>query len=101
MTRNADKVWEDIKNSHLNIGITTTPARLNYWDGRDLFEGEDVPADLREAVNAATRSTRLDDDGNTATVLTLARKHDTNDNKQISCLRKLIRATRAQLTRRR
>jgi len=37
MTRSADKVWEDIKNSHLNIGTTTTPVRLNYWDGRDLF----------------------------------------------------------------
>ena len=60
-----------------------------------------LPADLREAVNAATRATRLDDDGNTVTVLTLARKHDTNDNKQVSCLRKLIRAARAQLARRR
>ena len=33
-----------------------------------------LPADLREAVNAATRSTRIDDDGNTVIVLTLPSK---------------------------
>lgn len=60
-----------------------------------------LPADLREAVNAATRSTRLDDDGNPVIVLTLARKRGTNDNKPVSGLRKLIRARLTQLARRR
>lgn len=59
MTRNADKVWEDIKNSHLNIGTTTTPVRLNYWDGRDLFEGEDVPADFITVDAADVSATKI------------------------------------------
>lgn len=46
MTRSSTEVWNEIKNSHLNTGITTEKVRLNYWDGRDLFEGEYVSADF-------------------------------------------------------
>lgn len=60
-----------------------------------------LPADLREAVNAATRATRLDDDGNTVIVLTLPNKNNKGEKKPGNPLRKLIRATRAQLARRR
>lgn len=45
MTRNSTEVWNEIKNSPLNTGITTGEVRLNYWDGRDVFEGEYVSAD--------------------------------------------------------
>ena len=44
MTRNSTEVWNEIKNSPLNTGITTGEVRLNYWDGRDVFEGEYVSA---------------------------------------------------------
>lgn len=46
MTRSSTEVWNEIKNSPLNTGITTEKVRLNYWDGRDVFEGEYVPADF-------------------------------------------------------
>jgi hypothetical protein len=59
MTRNVDKVWEDIKNSHLNIGTTTSPVRLNYWDGRDLFEGEQVSANFVTVDAADVSETQL------------------------------------------
>ena len=59
MTRNADKGWEDIKNSHLNIGATTTPVRLNYWGRRDLLEGEDVPADFITVDAADVSATKI------------------------------------------
>lgn len=45
MTRSSTEVWNEIKNSPLNTGITTGEVRLNYWDGRDVFEGEYVSAD--------------------------------------------------------
>lgn len=60
-----------------------------------------LPADLREAVNAATRSTRIDDDGNTVTALTLPNKNNKGDKKHSNPLRKLIRKARTQLARRR
>lgn len=59
-----------------------------------------LPADLREAVNAATRATRLDDDGNTVIVLTLPNKNNKGEKKPGNPLRKLIRAARTQLARR-
>lgn len=59
-----------------------------------------LPDDIREAVNAATRSTRIDDDGNTVTVLTLPNKNNKGDKKHSNPLRKLIRKARTQLTRR-
>lgn len=45
-----------------------------------------LPADLREAVNAATRSTRIDDDGNSVIVLTLPSKQSANDAKFPACV---------------
>ena len=60
-----------------------------------------LPDDLREAVNAATRSTRIDDDGNTVTVLTLPNKNNKGEKKPGNPLRKLIRKARTQLARRR
>ena len=60
-----------------------------------------LPADLREAVNAATRSTRIDDDGNTVTALTLPNKNNKGDKKHSNPLRKIIRKARTQLARRR
>ena len=59
MTRNVDKVWEDIKNSRLNVGTTTSPVRLNYWDGRDLFEGEYVSADFVTVDAADVSATKI------------------------------------------
>lgn len=59
-----------------------------------------LPDDLREAVNAATRSTRIDDDGNTVTVLTLPNKNNKGEKKPGNPLRKLIRKARTQLARR-
>ena len=32
MTRSSTEVWNEIKNSPLNTGITTGEVRLNYWD---------------------------------------------------------------------
>ena len=60
-----------------------------------------LPDDLREAVNAATRSTRIDDDGNTVTVLTLPNKNNKGEKKPGNPLRKLIRKARTQPARRR
>ena len=45
MTRSSTEVWNEIKNSPLNAGVTTGEVRLNYWGGRDVFEGEYVSAD--------------------------------------------------------
>lgn len=59
-----------------------------------------LPADLREAVNTATRSTRTDDDGNTVIVLTLPNKNDKDEKKPGNLLRALIRKARTQLARR-
>ena len=58
-----------------------------------------LPDDLREAVNAATRSTRLDDDRNTITVLTLPNKNDKDEKKPGNPLRKLIRKVLSKLAR--
>ena len=44
MTRSSTEIWNEIKNSPLNTGVTTGEVRLNYWDGRDDFEGEYVDA---------------------------------------------------------
>ena len=52
MTRSSTEIWNEIKNSPLNTGITTGKVRLNYWDGRDVFEGEYVSADY-VTINAA------------------------------------------------
>lgn len=60
-----------------------------------------LPDDLREAVNAATHSTRIDDDGNTVTVLTLPNKNNKGEKKPGNPLRKLIRKARTQLALRR
>lgn len=60
-----------------------------------------LPDALREAVNAATHSTRIDDDGNTVTVLTLPNKNNKGEKKPGNPLRKLIRKARTQLARRR
>lgn len=57
-----------------------------------------LPADLREAVGAATRSTRTDD-GNTITVLTLPNKNDKDEKKPGNPLRKLIRKVLSKLAR--
>lgn len=59
-----------------------------------------LPADLREAVNAATRSTRLDDDRNTITVLTPPNKNDKDEKKPGNPLRKLTRKALSKLARR-
>lgn len=59
MTRNVDKVWQDIKNSRFNVGTTTSPVRLNYWDGRDLFEGEQVSADFVTVDAADVSATKI------------------------------------------
>lgn len=69
-------------------------ATLNTWLSN-------LPADLREAIDTATRSTRLDDDGNTITVLTLPNKNDKDEKKPGNTLRALIRKARTQLARRR
>lgn len=69
-------------------------ATLNTWLSN-------LPADLREAIDTATRSTRLDDDGNTITVLTLPNKNDKDEKKPGNPLRALIRKARTQLARRR
>ena len=57
--------------------------------------------DLREAVNTATRSTRIDDNGNAVTVLALPNKNNKGEKKPGNPLRKLIRKARTQLARRR
>ena len=59
MTRSSTEVWNEIKNSPLNTGITTEKVRLNYWDGRDLFEGEDVPADFITVDAADVSATKI------------------------------------------
>lgn len=59
-----------------------------------------LPDDLREAVNAATHSTRIDDDGNTVTVLTLAGTQ-TERAKPAASMWKRIRSRLTQLARRR
>lgn len=59
MTRNVDEVWEDIKNSRLNVGTTAIPVRLNYWDGRDLFEGEYVSANFVTVDVADVSATKI------------------------------------------
>lgn len=68
-------------------------ATLNTWLSN-------LPADLREAIDTATRSTRLDDDGNTITVLTLPNKNNKGEKEPGNPLRKLIRKARTQLARR-
>ena len=58
-----------------------------------------LPDGLREAVNAATRSTRIDDDGNAVTVLTLAGTQ-TERAKPAASMWKRIRSRLTQLARR-
>lgn len=68
-------------------------ATLNAWLSN-------LPTNLRKAVNAATRSTRIDDDGNTITVLTLAGTQ-TERAKPAASMWKRIRSHLTQLARRR
>ena len=59
MTRSSTEVWNEIKNSPLNTGITTGEVRLNYWDGRDVFEGEYVSANFVTVDVADVSATKI------------------------------------------
>ena len=68
-------------------------ATLNAWLSN-------LPTNLHKAVNAATRSTRIDDDGNAVTVLTLAGTQ-TERAKPAASMWKRIHSHLTQLARRR
>lgn len=68
-------------------------ATLNAWLSN-------LPDDLREAINAAKRSTRLNDDGNAVTVLTLAGTQ-VERSKPATGLLGSVRSALAKLARRR